>query len=366
MNKTININIANTAFIIDEIAFALLKDYLNQLEKTFKNTKGKEEIIDDIEARIAELFQERKKNADYVFNQQDVQFIIETLGAPTAFEEDTEEKQHNESDQNYIIDKKLFRDPDDKYISGVAAGISHYFGFDSTWIRLFWLILALFSGGTFVVIYLIFWMLVPEAKTTSDKLRMKGMPINIGTIEKKIREEFEAVSARVKNINYEEMGNNAKKKSKNFFNFLTDLIGGIAKFVFKLFGLLFIVIAVIGSLCWCIGFALFFIFKTIDWPLTIHIWGSSPFLNTLAVIGVFISGIIPLFFLFLLGNFVLAPQKTWFGTSTSIILLLLWIISLLGVTLYAFIEYETFSLNTHMLSSCELQYSAVHMLYAPK
>lgn len=347
MNKTVNINLANTAFTINETAYKLLQEYLNQLSETFKKTEGKEEILDDIETRIAELFYEYKKNADYVINEQDVKNIIEILGEPKVFNEETDQEERSQMHQTYI-DKKLFRDPDDKYIGGVAAGISHYFAFEPTWIRLIWLLLGLFSGGTFLLIYLIFWIIVPEAKTTSDKLRMRGKPINIATIEKKIREEFEEVSERVKNVDYQEVGGKLKKKSKDFFGFLAELIGGMVKIILKLFGLLFLFLAVIASLGWCVGFVLFFIFKTVDWPLTFHIWGHTPFLTTLVAIGFFIVGMIPLFFLFLLGNFLLSPHKSWFGRSTSITLLILWFISLLGVALYAFLEYNKYDVNTQV------------------
>ena len=88
------------------------------------------------------------------------------------------------------IHKKLFRDPDDNYIGGVASGLGHYFGIDTSWIRLIWLLLAVFSGGTFILIYLLFWVLVPIAKTTADKLRMKGKPINVSNIEKKLKKSL--------------------------------------------------------------------------------------------------------------------------------------------------------------------------------
>lgn len=80
MNKTININLASTFFHMDESAYAILKSYLNELESAFKNTAGKDEILKDIEARIAELFQERKTNPDYVINEIDVNNIIAILG----------------------------------------------------------------------------------------------------------------------------------------------------------------------------------------------------------------------------------------------------------------------------------------------
>lgn len=117
------------------------------------------------------------------------------------------------------IHKKLFRDPDDNYIGGVASGLGHYFGVDTSWIRLIWLLLAVFSGGTFILIYLFFWVLVPIAKTTADKLRMKGKPINVSNIEKKIKEEFDEMSSKIKDIDYEEAGNSLKKSQEIFFNF---------------------------------------------------------------------------------------------------------------------------------------------------
>ena len=85
MNKTVNINLASTFFPIDESAFTKLKAYLKKLENGFKNTVGKEEILKDIEARIAELFQKIKTNSDYVFSEADVEKIIAVLGQPEDF-----------------------------------------------------------------------------------------------------------------------------------------------------------------------------------------------------------------------------------------------------------------------------------------
>ncbi|MDC1031499.1 PspC domain-containing protein, partial [Flavobacteriaceae bacterium] len=142
MNKTININLASTFFHMDESAYAILKAYLNKLELAFKNTVGKDEILKDIETRIAELFQERKTNPDYVISEVDVNEIISILGQPQDFilEED-ENSDHKETKS----EKKLFRDPEDKYIGGVASGLGYYFGIDASWIRLLWILFALFS-----------------------------------------------------------------------------------------------------------------------------------------------------------------------------------------------------------------------------
>ncbi len=185
MNKTVNINLASTFFHIDESAYTKLKAYLKKLEEGFKNTVGKEEILKDIEARIAELFQEIKTNSDYVISEADVEKIIAVLGQPEDFLSEEEEENVKET-----IYKKLFRDPDDNYIGGVASGLGHYFGIDTSWIPLIWLLLVVFSGGTFIMIYLLFWMLVPVAETTADKLRMKGKPINVSNIEKKLKKSL--------------------------------------------------------------------------------------------------------------------------------------------------------------------------------
>jgi len=215
MNKTININLASTFFHIDENAYDLLKSYLNKLEKAFTKSQGKEEILRDVEVRIAELFQERKKNSDYVITLEDVEEVIKILGQPQDFI--TEEEAENET-QTQTVSKKLFRDPDDKYIGGVASGMGYYFGIDTTWIRLLWLLFGLFSAGTIILIYIVLWILIPEAKTTADKLSMKGEPVNIATIEKKIREEFEEVSSKIKDIDYEEV-KTSLKKIHNVFQF---------------------------------------------------------------------------------------------------------------------------------------------------
>ena len=213
MNKTININLASTFFHIDENAYELLKSYLNKLEKAFTKSQGKEEILRDVEVRIAELFQERKKNSDYVITVEDVEEVIKILGQPEDFI--TEEEAENET-QTQTASKKLFRDPDDKYIGGVASGMGYYFGIDTTWIRLLWLLFGLFSAGTIILIYIVLWILIPEAKTTADKLSMKGEPVNIATIEKKIREEFEEVSSKIKDIDYEEVKTSLKKNPQRF------------------------------------------------------------------------------------------------------------------------------------------------------
>jgi len=173
----------------------------------------------------------------------DVQEVIKILGEPNDFvsEEDLEDEP-----QTQTARKKLFRDTDDKYIGGVASGLGYYFGIDTTWVRLLWLVFGLFSVGTITVLYLILWMLIPEAKSTADKLSMKGEPINIANIEKKIREEFEGVSSKIKDIDYEEVKTSLKKKSMTFFGFLERVLSLIPRLIVKIIGVILVIISTCG------------------------------------------------------------------------------------------------------------------------
>ena len=212
MNKAANIHLAQTLFSIDEIAYSRLKKYLDQLERLFKNTEGAKDILEDIEARIAELFTDLKKDERYVISVEDVEKVIDTLGTPEDLAgEDAEQDSPSPSQP-----KKLFRDPDDRFIGGVAGGLSHYVGLDSVWIRLILLILFFSSVGGVVLVYILLWILVPEAKTTAEKLTMKGEPVNVSNIKKKIREELDQVSEKVKDVDYENMGSQLKKNPKIF------------------------------------------------------------------------------------------------------------------------------------------------------
>lgn len=323
MNKTVNINLASTFFHIDESAYAKLKAYLKKLENGFKNTVGKEEILKDIEARIAELFQKIKTNSDYVISEADVEKIIAVLGQPEDFLSEEEEEEVEET-----IHKKLFRDPDDNYIGGVASGLGHYFGVDTSWIRLIWLLLAVFSGGTFILIYLLFWVLVPIAKTTADKLRMKGKPINVSNIEKKIKEEFDEMSSKIKDIDYEEAGNSLKKKSRNFFHFLEGLLRAIPGVILKLLGILFLIISTSIIVSIFVASIVLLVFGIVLWPFHLFDFGLIP--NIIWGISIFLFVLIPVLFLFSLGIRFLRGHSNTFGAVGRFVLFGLWIASIIS------------------------------------
>ena len=188
MNKTININLGGYFFHIDETAYQKLRRYLDAISKSLSDDpQGKNEIISDIEARISELLSEKITDARQVVNEQDISDIIQIMGEPEDYA-DSEEAYSEPSykrTRKQNTGKKLFRDTDDKFIGGVAAGIAHYFDVDVIWIRLAFILTTVFSGVGLLA-YIIFWVITPEARTTAEKLQMEGEAVNIDNIEKKI------------------------------------------------------------------------------------------------------------------------------------------------------------------------------------
>ena len=341
MNKATNIHLAQTLFSIDEIAYSRLKKYLDQLERLFKNTEGAKDILEDIEARIAELFTDLKKDERYVISVEDVEKVIDTLGTPEDLAgEDAEQDSPSPSQP-----KKLFRDPDDRFIGGVAGGLSHYIGLDSVWIRLILLILFFSSVGGVVLVYILFWILVPEAKTTAEKLMMKGEPVNVSNIKKKIKEELDQVSEKVKDVDYENMGSQLKKKSKDFSDFLLNVAKGIVKILTLLIGIFMLFIAGMVLLGLFISAIIGSVFSAMI-PHELIQFGLS--LNLpLFVLGFFALLIvgIPFVFLFMLGLQLLAQNKSIMSRMTKLILLGLWILALITLLVFGIVETKSFAIS---------------------
>ncbi len=144
MNKTVNINLAGTLFHIDEDAFGKLSRYLDAIRKSLKGADGSEEIMQDIEARIAELFSEKMETNAQVISLKNLDEVIAVMGQPEDYEvdeeifEDVPPSSKNIQNKRRTSHKQLFRDIDNKFISGVSSGLGHYIGVDAIWIRLLW------------------------------------------------------------------------------------------------------------------------------------------------------------------------------------------------------------------------------------
>ena len=199
MNKTVNINLAGIFFHIDEDAYLKLQRYLEAIKRSFTDSQGRSEIISDIEARISELFLERIINDKQVIGIKEVEEVITIMGQPEDYLVDDEIFEDEPKQTTYKTGraKKLYRDTENSYVSGVSSGLGHYFGLDAVWVRAIWLVLVIGGFGTGILIYILLWILVPEAKTTSEKILMTGQNVTISNIEKKIRDGFGSVSDNV-------------------------------------------------------------------------------------------------------------------------------------------------------------------------
>nr|WP_321453735.1 PspC domain-containing protein [uncultured Carboxylicivirga sp.] len=217
MNKTITTNISGRQFFIDEDAYARLSTYLKNIEKSFKNQESGDEIIKDIEARIAELFEEKINRQTDVVTINIVENMISIMGEPEDMTDEEEEKQSKSRPTSTALvkpSKRFYRDIDNRILGGVCAGIAAYFGIDSIIVRIIALILIPFTSGVIILIYLVLWMALPPAITTAQKLEMRGMHITINTIEESIKNEYDEVKKNFKNFKHTD----TYKKGENFFS----------------------------------------------------------------------------------------------------------------------------------------------------
>lgn len=363
MNKTVNINLAGVFFHIDEDAYLKLSRYLEAIKRSFTDSQGRSEIISDIEARIAELFSERIQNEKQVVGIKLVDEVITIMGQPEDYLVDDEifedEPQPRQSYSSRTT-KKLFRDTDNSYIGGVAAGLSHYFGIDAIWMRLLWILLTIGSGGTFILIYLIFWALVPEAVTTAEKLTMTGDPVNITNIEKKIKDGIDTVSEKVrnvdlkkhgekikegidsvsdnisetvKNVDFQKQGNKLKSSSQNFFDTLGTIIMFFLKVIAKFIGVILIIVGISTLISLIVAFFTVGITDAVHFPGMDFIDAANSANIPLWLISmlIFFAIGIPFFFVFYLGLKILVNNLKSIGNIAKFTLLGIWLMAIIGL-----------------------------------
>ena len=352
MNKTININLGGIFFHIDELAYQKLKLYLDAIRRSLSDDpQGRDEILNDIELRIGELLSERITNDRMVINDSDIDEITKIMGRPEDYSVDEELFEDEPQYSPKTASKKLFRDADDKFLGGVCAGLAHYFGMDVIWMRLIWLVLFFFFGTGFLV-YILLWILIPQAETTAEKLQMKGEPVNISNIERKIREEFQDVSSRVKNgvneVSDTVRSSEFKNKAKTGIQEVIDTLGRIILAIFKIFGkfigalLIFIASAtliglIVAAFSWGSFEILGFEGDYMQYP---PFFFDSIMPMWLLIVFGFLAIAIPFVVLFMLGLKILSSNVKSFSTTTKLSLLGVWIISILGLS-FAGINFAT-------------------------
>ncbi len=401
MKQVININFHGQVVPIEVSAFDLLKQYTSSLSSYFANEEGKEEIINDIESRIAELFQERLKKDVTCITDDDVNAIIKSMGRPEEFEGDNNAganqanasasgtKSSPQPEPAYAYtgkSRRLYRDENDKLLGGVCAGLANYFGIDVVIIRIIFVVLAIslgfglipyiilwiavpstatkviggprkrlfrdpdgktvggvcsgignyfgispwipralfllpflsfvfhwsnwgpldfpnflrvgFSPGA-LLIYIILWLVIPEASSTAEKLEMKGEKVDLNSIKNSVVEEMKGVQSRAEKLGHEarafaeakgktmgaEVSSVARRSSRSLGDVIVFIVKAFAYFIIGCFGFAFVV-ALFAFAVAAIG-----VFPLKDFLLTdgwqnFFAWGTLIFFIAVPVIGI--------------------------------------------------------------------------------
>lgn len=243
MKKNITINMQGRLYAIDEDAYDLLKQYEDSLRGYFASKDGGNEIVDDIESRIAELFDEVKANGKVAIDIDDVQRIIKQIGNPQQMEEEAQEGPSEDAEtlhgtdangnddsgrydsddsfwtklKNLFVRKghRLYRDTKDKKILGVISGLAHYYGGDVTIWRIVVCVIGivlLFSpfntddyAAYMLIAYFVLGMVIPKAETPEERLQMNGKDVNPQNIAEEVTSESNATAtAKAPNSNQQQ------------------------------------------------------------------------------------------------------------------------------------------------------------------
>ena len=346
MNKTIIININSIVFHIEEEAYEILRSYMIDIKRHFGNSSDSQEILQDIENRIAEMFSEKiHAGRKEVISLEDVNQVISRMGRVSDFEADQEldEEQptaeHNQQEDAQIppppafVEKKLMRNPDDKVFGGVCSGLAAYFGIDSKWMRLIFVCFFLF-GGSGVLLYLILWVVLPEATTRADKMAMKGESPTLQNFKKSFEEELQGLSPHF---------SKAKSGLAKGTSAVGNGISSIGRFFLRLIGFLILafsalsvfgtVICLIGCITGVLGYQQEMVFP------------GTEFLNTPQAIIALIAGALAIAIPFLALTqlmlrllFKTQPLNHYFSLG----LWAAWISSILAVVFFSFVGAQEF------------------------
>lgn len=344
MKKTLTVNLADSVYHIDEDAYVLLDNYLNNLRYHFRKDDGAEEIVRDMEARIAELFTEYIREGKQVITIENVEAVISRMGKPEDLNDNADGKDREDMGGERAA-RRLFRNPDDRILGGVASGLAAYFGWDVVWVRIVLILAGVWIHGLFLV-YLIAWIIIPLARTATEKLQMRGEPINVSNIGKTVTDGFE-----------QENESTGDERPRSRMRRLGDAVVTVVGCLLKLF---LILVAICFAPVLLIGLVVLFALLMAATGMLISIpaifyealpyvdWGmigaSSGTAVAIAVCGLLAVGI-PVVGLLQL---VMQGVGTWkpMSLTVKVVLVLLWLVSLaVGIVFLLqapFIEYSYF------------------------
>jgi len=337
MNKTININLAGLFFHIDEDAYNKLQKYLSAVRRSFSSMQGSEEIMSDIESRVAELFLEKRANDQQVISITHVDEVISIMGQPEDYEVDEEifegERKSTAQEMKSRLSKPLFRDTLNGYIGGVCSGLGHFLGIDAIWVRIFFVLISFISFPFNVLAYIVFWIIVKDAVTTNQRLAMMGKEVNISNIGENFKSGFDDVVDGQTDADYNIVGQKGKRGTVKFFSFLGRFIMGIFTAISKIIGLIMFLLGATGLIA--LFFSLigigtaqlqsddFMMLMNMSIPSSMSTWWI--YLTAFFLVG------IPFLVLSILGLRLLVSNMASIGRTAKVVIGLLWVASVIGL-----------------------------------
>ena len=251
MDKTIKINLAGVLFQIDEEAYNLLRDYLQAVNLRFRNAQGGNETIEDIESRIAEIFQSQQSLAG-VISKENVEAMIGIIGKPGDFDHS-----ENSSGSNAPFNQKrnLYRNPDDSIIGGVCGGLGAYLNTEPVLFRILFVLFTLFFGVGFFV-YIALWIALPSANTDSRRRELCGEAYQSTHSQDNQQNGYSATSASLYKTR-----NDKNSTVGNAFNEVFKAIWRVCYIIIRIMltiaGIAFVLTGFLTILC----FVMVFVFK---------------------------------------------------------------------------------------------------------
>lgn len=193
MKEITRIHIAKVSYDIELLAKKELDNYIKDLSQSANDP----EVMADVEVRITELLAERGIVKDGVITHEDITAIRAQLGEPRDFAGETGDSAVGADPQTPVeTPHRLYRDTDTPVVGGVLSGIAKYFGIDPLWTRIGFLVLCLASVGTLLLIYVILWLVIPPARSATEKLQLEGKPVTLASIKELSAQEATEISTR--------------------------------------------------------------------------------------------------------------------------------------------------------------------------
>jgi phage shock protein PspC (stress-responsive transcriptional regulator) len=373
MKKTVIVNINGIIFHIDEDAYDKLNIYLDTLKRYFNTATEDKEIVEDIEARVAELMNPKISEAKQSISIEDIDEIIGILGNPEDIaggSEASQEKQayssYHESTYSPKGSRRLYRDIDHSLIGGVCSGLAAYFNIDPVIFRI--IFVALIFSGVSLIVYPILWIAVPAAVSSAQKLEMRGKNVTISNIEQQVRNEYARVKNNISAIDTHSIGG----KLNHFFHEIFNAFGHAIK-AFATFLKFFIAIVFIGmAIAIIVGVVASFYFTSfaIDQPLL----GSfnsvqemlttivDPFSASLFLILGLIIAILPCVALLYWGLKLLIRFKAQ-DKYVSIGLSVVWLGAMVVLTALIFNQFKRFKYESSVKQIVQLHKPSQNVLY---